>query len=251
MKQRCSHVSPQHVLSEMEENDKLKIGQVGKSRCNCSDWTIVKCKCDKSKKNVNWADELENEQEPIEDMDEDKVVVEDDEGIGTEPAEGQVEARPAMRRKVARPPTEEEVRRHRATHLPFRSWCPECIAGAANDWPHLRRTESEKLEVAEVHLDYCFPRDAIGGESVVVLVARDRETKMTTAHVVPAKGADIEWIAEQVCRDLLKFGHHGDLVLKSDQEPAITELLREVAGSEDLERQSWNEAPLGIAEQME
>ena len=22
------------------------------------------------------------------------------------------------------------------THLPFRSWHPECVAGSANDWPH-------------------------------------------------------------------------------------------------------------------
>ena len=82
--------------------------------------------------------------------------------------------------------------------------------------------------VPEVHLDYCFPRDSIGGDYVAVLVARDRETKMTLAHVVPGKGADQEWVAEQLCRDLVKLGHHGDLVLKSDQEPALVDLLREV-----------------------
>ena len=68
-----------------------------------------------------------------------------------------------------------------------------------------------------VHVDYCFPRDSVGGDYVVVLVARDRETKMTVAHVVPVKSADQEWVAEQLVRDMLKFGHHGDVILKSDQ----------------------------------
>ena len=36
-------------------------------------------------------------------------------------------------------PTPEEVRVHRLTHLPFREWCPECVAGAADDHPHHRR----------------------------------------------------------------------------------------------------------------
>ena len=80
-----------------------------------------------------------------------------------------------------------------------------------------------------MHLDYCFPRDTVGGDYVVVLVAVDRETKMKLAHVVPVKGADQEWVAEQLCRDLVKLGHHGDLILKSDQEPAIVDLLRTVA----------------------
>ena len=41
-------------------------------------------------------------------------------------------------------------------------------------------------------MDYCFPRDAVGAEFAAVLVGRDRETKMTFAHVVPSKGAEHE-----------------------------------------------------------
>ena len=56
-------------------------------------------------------------------------------------------------------PTAEEVRRHRAARLPFRDWCPECVAGAANDWLHrARETASVQVAVPEVHVDYCFPK---------------------------------------------------------------------------------------------
>ena len=103
---------------------------------------------------------------------------------------------------------------------------------------------AEELEVPGVHVGYCFPKDAVGGDYVVVLVARDRETKMTVAHVVPGKGADQEWVAEQVCRHLVKFGHHGDLVLKCDQEPALVDLLREIGRLRGNQRTVLEHSPV-------
>ena len=46
------------------------------------------------------------------------------------------EAQEALRRTPARLPSEEEVRAHNVSHLPFRDWCPDCVAGRAKDWPH-------------------------------------------------------------------------------------------------------------------
>ena len=55
------------------------------------------------------------------------------------------------------------------------------------------------------------------------------ETRMTVAHVLPVRGADMEWVTEQAARDLLCFGMHGHEILKSDQEPAIVDVLKETA----------------------
>ena len=53
--------------------------------------------------------------------------------------EGQVggEAREEEARTVHAPPipntpTLEEVRQHRLTHYPYRSWCPHCVRGSGN-----------------------------------------------------------------------------------------------------------------------
>ena len=105
---------------------------------------------------------------------------EEDRRPGGSDGEGE-EAVTVVRRRVARQPTQEEIRLHRITHLPYREWCPECVAGAANDHAHPRRKmgDDDRLEVPEIHWDYCFPRDKAQGEqSVVVLVGRDRETKL-------------------------------------------------------------------------
>ena len=85
------------------------------------------------------------------------------------------------------------------------------------------------MDVATVALDYCFLRNMPGEESIPVLVMRDRETRMLSAHAVPLKGAVVEWTAQQVVRDLERLGHHGRLVVRSDQEAALRSLVSEVA----------------------
>ena len=67
-----------------------------------------------------------------------------------------------------------------------------------------------------------------------VLVGKDRFKKLVFAHAVPYKGADVEWLVDQVVRDLYRFGIRGDVTLKSDQEEAIKTVLEQVADRRGL-----------------
>ena len=78
-----------------------------------------------------------------------------------------------------------------------------------------------------------------------MLVARDRETRMTVSHVVPVKGGDQEWVAEQLTRDILKLGLHGDLTLRSENEPAIVDMLKQVAKLRGVGRTFLEQSPVG------
>ena len=49
----------------------------------------------------------------------------------------------AVRMKEIKAPSTEEMRVHRATHLPFRSWCPECVAGRSKDSAHSKISDEE------------------------------------------------------------------------------------------------------------
>ena len=132
--------------------------------------------------------------------------------------EASEEARQGVSRKPPSSPTAEELRIHRLTHYPFRSWCPACVAGRAKSWPHLRQGDDEEEGgVPSVSFDYCFLRDSTGGESVLVWVGREKSAKFIVAHVVPYKGAGADWVVGQVVRDLRKMGIHGKVILKSDQ----------------------------------
>ena len=74
-----------------------------------------------------------------------------------------------------------------------------------------------------VSYDCCFVRDQLGLESAKILVSKDRDTRMFSAHLVPLKGAVM---IQQCARDLERLGHYGQITLKSDQEAAIVDVRR-------------------------
>ena len=55
-------------------------------------------------------------------------------------------------------PSLEERCKHRLTHLPYSSWCPDCVAGRAMDDAHRRRNLADPSQAPEFHFDYCFLR---------------------------------------------------------------------------------------------
>ena len=131
------------------------------------------------------------------------------------------------RRHCDRPPTERDRVDHARTHLPYRTWCPACVAGRGRASPHPRSPQDETVGEM-VAYDYCFLRNGPNEACAPTLVAKDRRTKLLMSHVVPCKGADQEWVAAQTLRDLERLGHYGDIVLRSDGEPALVDLMKEI-----------------------
>ena len=66
--------------------------------------------------------------------------------------------------------------------------------------------------------------------SAVILFGKERQTKMMLSHMVPYKGVGTEWVTALLVRDLRNFGiaDNSTVVLKSDQEPALVDLLKDV-----------------------
>ena len=58
-------------------------------------------------------------------------------------------------RRPPRSPTEEELRVHRATHVPYRNWCPHCVAARAHQSGH-SQGPTPIDDVPIICLDYCF-----------------------------------------------------------------------------------------------
>ena len=70
---------------------------------------------------------------------------------------------------------------------------------------------------------------ATRSEPATTLIGVNKYTLSVLAHVVPKKGTEFQWIAAQLDSDVEKFGYHGRLVVKSEQEPAIVDLMRSLA----------------------
>ena len=125
-------------------------------------------------------------------------------------------------------PSMEMVRKHRkAGHCPYRPWCAQCVKGAANAPGHEARSPFEEGGTPEVHCDYACFRDRSGDKdnTVTVLVTKDRLSSGLSADVVPKKGAGDGYAVKQLERNIKKYGNHGKIVLRSDGEVAIKDLL--------------------------
>ena len=70
-------------------------------------------------------------------------------------------------------------------------------------------------------MDYAFFRSEEGGDTLPTVVLKERRSKALAAHVVPFKGADLEWTVRQCVLDLTKWGLRGDLIITTDQGEAL------------------------------
>ena len=129
-------------------------------------------------------------------------------------------------------PSKDMVRRHKASgHTPYMPWCSKCVSGACNAPAHVARQESQDGGVPEVHCDYGFFKDKKGdvASKVTVLVTKDRPSGGVCADVAPKKGTGGGYVVKQLNRNLKKFGHHRKVLIRSDGESAIKDLLQKVS----------------------
>ena len=152
-------------------------------------------------------------------MDDAEITVDDD-----------VEAGSRSPVKVAAPtqPTDKEIQEHELTHLPFRSWCKECVQGRGMQAPHFRAKKDDH-QIKEFHMDFMFlgPKE-VAGQTLACMVVREAETRMTLAAAVPYKTTGT-YISERIVAFLHETGClHGDIIVRSDQEPAVMSIIEEV-----------------------
>ena len=148
-------------------------------------------------------------------------------------------------------PTKAEKEAHEVTHFPFRPWCRACVLGRAKDAPS-RKVKGLFAETVlpRVRMDYAFLTEDVkktegeegegetqkSGESVTIAVMQESLCKSIWAYAVTSKGASEQWMVEQVLEDLETIGLKNErIVLKSDQEPSIVEVLREVQKGRESE----------------
>ena len=149
---------------------------------------------------------------------------------------------PALLRGPIRP-SAEDVDRHDATHVPYRSWCPICVAARGKEAPHKRQVgagrERRKASLPKFSLDYqelkskpkiqAESQAAADVESVLrIVVGKDEATGAVVAHRIEAKGPTDEWIVRRLVKDVEELGR-GDIIVKTDGEPAMIAIQRGMA----------------------
>ena len=66
-------------------------------------------------------------------------------------------------------PCQSDIDDHNITHLPYRSWCAQCVMGRGKEMPHCRSAGDGVLP--EIHCDFFFiGEEGEPGETIAVLV---------------------------------------------------------------------------------
>jgi hypothetical protein len=141
-------------------------------------------------------------------------------------------------------PTKLEYEEHQHSHIPFRSWCPHCMRGKSKASGHRSSTQAREKPI--LSLDYAFlgvskgasreeriqlEAEAAAAGHTPTLVMFDSESRSIYAYAAVRKGHN-EHLCRQIVHDLDNLGYK-ELVLKSDQEPAMLTLV-------EIVKASWN-----------
>ena len=124
-------------------------------------------------------------------------------------------------------PSKEDVQSHFATHLPYRSWCRICIKAKLKEDGHFRvKVEKKQEGLPIISLDYQDMNEDSKAKQKVI-IGKDELTGATFGHYILCKGLGDEWVSKQIVKDIQEFGH-GDIILKTDGEPAIVALQNKI-----------------------
>ena len=152
----------------------------------------------------------------------------------------------AMRAPVT--PSAKEVEEHELTHCPYRAWCDHCVRGQAKDTPHgTVRGDLGESSVTRVVMDYCFLNEDVTHKtddhqdatkaktSATVLAMVETSCMSVWSYMVENKGSGDGWIGEQINEDLETIGiAHERIIVKSDQEPSIIDVAKDVARARQM-----------------
>ena len=122
-------------------------------------------------------------------------------------------------------PSPQEVARHNLTHLPYRAWCPHCVAARRNNQAHQKGTSAPR-SLPLLVLDYCFIRDGDASDNLTVLVGRLYPSRALFATVVTHKGASDTHTVSRLC-NFLRASGASSVVYKTDQEKAVVAIIQE------------------------
>ncbi len=113
-------------------------------------------------------------------------------------------------------------------HFPFRDWCRSCVAGRGLSEGHYAIDHASDT-IPTIAIDYGYLGDTADDDRASpIIFGADSKTRWRFSHVLQSKGIGHLHSVRVLVAELVASGY-ARLILKSDEEPAIVALKREVA----------------------
>jgi len=141
----------------------------------------------------------------------------------------QEEATPAEVPHRAAPvrPADSEVDEHERNHVPYRSWCAQCVEGRLKDAPH-RKIEADPPDALPVlQMDYCFPSLLDPREKITILTGADKVRGSIVTVFVRQKGSLDRYVVQSLVQWSQQLGFYA-VILQSDGEPSMVDIVNAI-----------------------
>ena len=131
-------------------------------------------------------------------------------------------------KKAPAAPSTQEWEEHLASgHASYRGWCPFCVAGKGKSEAHRQLEADRDHGMPALHFDYAYLGREGDDRATPILVGRFTKDRWLVTRPVPVKGARHPWVVNKLVQDVVMSGVT-QIVIKSDQEPAILDLKNAV-----------------------
>ena len=114
---------------------------------------------------------------------------------------GEIQAKEPVVLKRPYTPTQQEIAEHMPLHLPYRAWCPHCVAGRGVTGHHVKSDKAERIG-ATISMDYCFLTATERTEDCCpVLVLYDDDLEAIYALPVESKSLSkqvVDWCVAKI-----------------------------------------------------
>ena len=131
--------------------------------------------------------------------------------------------------RTPEPPTDASRMAHNATHVPFRDWCPICVASRGRSSPHRRVVVNKTADtLPKFQTDYMFIRSVAESKTHPRITFVETRNGVVISFMSAQKGS-YEDLTKEILRHFEAYGFLNPVIIQCDKEMSIIDVCRKVA----------------------
>ena len=134
------------------------------------------------------------------------------------------EAKTARTLRTPEPPADAARMAHNATHVPFRGWCPFCVASRGRSSPHRRVVVNKTADtLPKFQTDYMFIRTEAESTTQPCITCVETRSGVVISFMCARKGG-YEDLTKEILRHFEAYGVLNPVILECDKEMSIIDV---------------------------
>ena len=139
------------------------------------------------------------------------------------------ETKTARTLRTPEPPRDAAMMAYNATHVPFRDWCPFCVASRGRSSPHRRVVVNKTVDTLPTfQTDYMFIRTVAESKTPPCVTFVETRSGVVISFMCARKGC-YEDLTKDILRHFEAYGFLNPVIIQCDKEMSIIDVCRKVA----------------------